>query len=65
MDMEQQVQMPWVKDAYENQKLSTYIVNLIGLETLAFALWVSREFVNLTWLLQFYSLLFSPTEYKK
>lgn len=45
--MEQQVQRPWGKDTYENQRISASLVDLIGLETLAFVLWASGEFVKL------------------
>lgn len=65
MAMEEQVQRPWGKDAHENQRLSTCLVDLIVLKTLTFVLWTSGKFVKLTWLLQFYSLLFSLPEYKK
>lgn len=48
MAMEQQVQRPWGKDAYENQRISVYLTDLTGLATSTFVSWASEESVKLT-----------------
>lgn len=46
--MEQKVQRPWGKDAYENQRISVYLMDLTGLATSTFVLWASEKSVKLT-----------------
>lgn len=49
MAMNQQVQRPLGKDVYEKQRISGYLVDLIGLKISKFVLWASGEFVKLAW----------------
>lgn len=65
MAIEQQVQRPLDEGVYEKQRISDYLVDLIGPKFLKFVLWASGEFLKLAWPLQLYSFFSSSFESKK